>query len=40
MNKVETAMDDFEDPAYLVPKNSGSPTILYPYEFAIDEKWY
>jgi methyl-accepting chemotaxis protein len=34
----ETAMDDFEDPAYLLPKKSGLPVILDPYEFAVGGK--
>jgi methyl-accepting chemotaxis protein len=32
------ALDDFEDPAYLLTKNSGLPTILDPYEYEVSGK--
>jgi methyl-accepting chemotaxis protein len=34
--KVEVvALEDFEDPAYLLPKSSGIPVMLDPYEYAV-----
>ncbi|MDR2951774.1 MAG: cache domain-containing protein, partial [Treponema sp.] len=37
--KVELAvMDDFEDPAYILPKKTGSHTVLDPYEFPVGRK--
>jgi len=33
-----TALEDFENPAYLLPKKSGVPTILDPYEYKVDGK--
>jgi methyl-accepting chemotaxis protein len=33
-----TALEDFKNPAYLLPKSSGLPTILDPYEYAVDGK--
>jgi methyl-accepting chemotaxis protein len=32
------ALEDFEDPAYLLPKTSGLPIILDPYEYEVDGK--
>ncbi|MDR2942104.1 MAG: methyl-accepting chemotaxis protein [Treponema sp.] len=37
--KVEiTVINNFQDPAYLLPKNSGLPVILDPYEFEVGGK--
>jgi hypothetical protein len=31
-------LEDLEDPAYLLAKNSGNPTILDPYEYSVGGK--
>jgi len=31
-------LEDFEDPAYLLARNSGVPTILNPYQYEVDGK--
>jgi len=37
--KVEViALEDFDDPAYLIPKNSGLSTIIDPYEYEVGGK--
>jgi len=37
--KIElVALEDFEDPAYLLPKNSGISTILNPYQYDVGGK--
>jgi len=37
--KIEvTALEDFNDPAYLLPKNSGIPTLIDPYEYNVSGK--
>jgi len=37
--KVEMiALEDFDDPAYVIPKNSGLPAIMDPYEYEVGGK--
>jgi len=37
--KVElTVLEDFNDPAYLLPRNSGAPTIINPYYYDVGGK--
>jgi methyl-accepting chemotaxis protein len=37
--KVEiVAIEDFEDPAYLLARNSGDPILLNPYEYEVGDK--
>jgi len=37
--KIEViALEDFDDPAYLLPRNSGNPTIMDPYNYEVGGK--
>jgi methyl-accepting chemotaxis protein len=34
----QTVLEDFEDPAYLIPKKTGQPVLLDPYEYEVGGK--